>query len=134
MVTTKSDHKDALIGVRLGDYVIQSLIGRGGMARVYEGFDEKLHRRAAVKVIEVEHGAGDEMTERFIREARAVANLDHPNIVGVYQFGETPHLYYLAMKLIEGETVQAILRRKRKQKKFLSSDEITKIIAETAAA
>lgn len=134
MVTSKSEQTDTLIGVRLGDYVIQSMIGRGGMARVYEGFDEKLNRRAAVKVIEAEHGAGDEMTDRFIREARAVANLDHPNIVGVYQFGETPHLYYLAMKLVEGETLQAILRKKRKQRKFLGSDEIVKIISETAAA
>src|SRR6266700_1458912 len=119
-----TDRPDPLIGTRLGDYTIQGLIGRGGMARVYEGLDEKLGRRAAVKVIEVEHEKADELTQRFIREARAAANLDHPNIVSVYQFGEGPNLYYIAMKLIEGKTLLNLLKRLRQQKKYLEAGQV----------
>jgi serine/threonine protein kinase len=97
-LTNKVEKVDPLVGQKLGDYEIQSLIGRGGMARVYEGLDEKLGRRAAVKVIEVQHDEGDEMTQRFVREARAAGALEHPNIVNVYQFGESDNMYYMAMK------------------------------------
>ena len=112
-MATNGESPDPLIGMQLGDYTIQTLIGRGGMANVYEALDEKLGRKAAVKVMRVEHNQDDELTQRFIREARAAANLDHPNIVSVYQFGEGPHLYYIAMKLIEGRTLLNILNRLR---------------------
>src|SRR2546425_12063161 len=90
---------DPLIGKQLGDYVIQGLLGRGGMARVYKGFDERLQRFAAVKVINTDFLAADqaEYTERFRREARAIARLHHPNVVGIYQFGEFEGSYYMAM-------------------------------------
>ncbi len=128
------DRPDPLIGTHLGDYSIEALIGRGGMARVYEALDEKLGRKAAVKVIEVEHEKADEMTQRFIREARAAANLDHPNIISVYQFGEDNNLYYLAMKLIEGHTLLNILKKRRQQKKFMEPEEILNIVSQIAAA
>ncbi len=129
-----SDKPDALIGQRLGDYTIQGLIGRGGMARVYEGYDEKLGRRAAVKVMEVYHEHGDEMTQRFVREARAVANLDHPGIISVYQFGEGQDLYYMAMKYVEGRTLLSILKQLRQQGKYLDPQIATSIIRDIAAA
>src|SRR5450755_700481 len=93
----KIEKNDPMIGARLGDYTVSRLIGRGGMARVYEGLDEKLGRKAAIKVISLDHDEDDEMTQRFIREARAAANLDHPNIVSVYQFGQSDSGYYMAM-------------------------------------
>ncbi|MFQ3536978.1 MAG: protein kinase, partial [Aggregatilineales bacterium] len=96
---------DPLIGTRLGDYEIRRLIGRGGMARVYEGYDSNLERRAAIKVITPQSEDSEEMKQRFFREARAVANLHHPNIVTVYQFGQGENLYYLAMRLLEGQTL-----------------------------
>src|SRR5579859_312333 len=129
-----SDRPDPLIGTHLGDYTIEALIGRGGMARVYEALDEKLGRKAAVKVIEAEHEKADEMTQRFIREARAAANLDHPNIISVYQFGEDGNLYYMAMKLIEGHTLLNILKKRRQQKKFMEPQEVLSIASQIAAA
>jgi serine/threonine-protein kinase len=133
-LTNKTEKVDALIGTSLGDYTIQTLIGRGGMARVYAGLDPKLGRRAAIKVIELQHDQEQEVTARFIREARAAANLDHPNIVSVYQFGETDDLYYMAMKLIEGRTLLNLLKSLRKLKKYLEPEMIVSIISQIASA
>src|SRR5258708_27994964 len=97
-----SEKSDPMIGARLGDYTVYALIGRGGMARVYEGLDEKLGRKAAIKVISVEHEQNDEMTQPFIPEARAASHLDPPNNVSVYQLPESDSGYYIAHKLIKG--------------------------------
>src|SRR5579859_2402465 len=133
-MVTNGESPDPLIGMQLGDYTIQTLIGRGGMANVYEALDERLGRKAAVKVMRIEHDHDDELTQRFVREARAAANLDHPNIVSVYQFGEGPHLYYIAMKLIEGRTLLNILKRLRQQKKYLEPTQVQTIVEQIAAA
>src|SRR5258707_6872628 len=103
---------DPLIGKQLGDYVIQDLLGRGGMARVYKGYDERLQRFAAVKVINSDFATADqaEYAERFRREARAIARLHHPNIVGVFQFGEYESNYYMAMVFIEGRDLRQMLK------------------------
>ena len=82
---------DPLVGKTLGDYTIVDILGHGGMARVYRGFDKKLNRYAAVKVIDAHLIASpdqDEYRQRFQNEARAIARLNHPNIVGVYQFDQ----------------------------------------------
>ncbi len=103
---------DTLFGKQLGDYQIRELLGRGGMARVYLGYDARLDRMAAVKVINNDFNPVDraEYFERFQREARAIARLNHPNIVGVYQFGQYEDSYYMAMVFIEGRDVRQILR------------------------
>lgn len=103
---------DPLLGKKLGDYVIQGLLGRGGMARVYKGFDSRLMRYAAVKVISGDANSADqaEATDRFRRESRSIARLNHPNIVGVYQFGELGDLYYMAMAYIEGRDLRMYIR------------------------
>jgi serine/threonine protein kinase len=104
---------DPLIGKKLGDYIIQELLGKGGMARVYKGYDARLQRYAAVKVIDFELAMSDqaEYRMRFEREARAIAKLDqHPNIVKVYQFGEYETVYFMAMAFIEGKDLRQILR------------------------
>ncbi|MEP7289680.1 MAG: serine/threonine-protein kinase [Chloroflexota bacterium] len=134
MANNKVEKPDPLIGTKLGNYTVKSLIGQGGMARVYEGFDEKLERRAAIKVIEVRHSLDDEVTQRFMREARAAANLEHPNIVSVYEFGEFENLYYMAMRLIDGKTLLSILKRLRQQKKFLEPEHVVNIITQIGSA
>lgn len=103
---------DSLIGKQLGDYQIRELLGRGGMARVYVGYDARLDRQAAVKVINSDFSPADrtEYFERFQREARAIARLNHPNIVGVYQFGQYEDSYYMAMVFVEGRDLRQILR------------------------
>jgi serine/threonine-protein kinase len=125
---------DPLIGTRLGDYEIRRLIGRGGMARVYEGFDANLHRSAAIKVINPQSEDSDEMKQRFFREARAVANLHHPNIVTVYQFGQGEGLYYLAMRLLEGQTLLQKLKRLRTQKRLIETDQLLSVVDDVSAA
>src|ERR1700736_4067332 len=103
---------DPLIGKQLGDYVIQEILGRGGMARVYKGYDDRLQRFAAVKVINNDFSASDQIqyTERFRGEARAIARLHYRNIVGVYQFGEYEGIYYMAMVFVEGKDLRQILK------------------------
>jgi len=128
---------DPLIGGRLGDYEIRRQIARGGMARVYEGYDPGLDRRAAIKVIDIagaDPTEAREITERFFREARQVANLDHPNIVTVYQFGEFAPQYFMAMKYLEGRTLQEALKRLRSQKRLMPPDQILSVADDVAAA
>lgn len=99
-------------GFRLGAYLVQEQLGRGGMGVVYLAEHQELRRKVAIKVLVV--GKGDDSTlaaERFFREARAAAALDHPNIVRIFdvcRHGDTP---YLVMEYVEGETLQQALDR-----------------------
>ena len=104
---------DPLIGKKMGDYTIESVLGRGGMARVYQGYDANLDRYAAVKVIDsflINSDDSEEYFERFQREARAIARLRHPNIVGVYQFGQYEEQVYMAMIFIKGQDLRYVLK------------------------
>jgi serine/threonine protein kinase/tetratricopeptide (TPR) repeat protein len=90
-------------------------LGHGAMGVTYRATDKVLHRRVALKVIEVPAAAGgsEAVRERFLREARAAAALRHPNVAGVFQFGASPEVNrcYYAMELVEGETLEARVRR-----------------------
>jgi serine/threonine protein kinase len=127
---------DPLIGSQLGDYHIVDMLGRGGMARVYRGYDEKLDRYAAVKVIDAQlmNESEHEYRQRFLREARAIAKLNHPNIVGVYQFGEVDSLYYMAMAFVEGRDLGQILREYGQKGRLLAYRDILRIIRDIALA
>ncbi len=128
---------DPLIGKQLGDYEIQGLLGQGGMARVYKGYDDRLDRYAAVKVIEpnlTSPEEDDEYRERFQREARAIARLNHPRVVGVYQFNNLDKIYYMAMVFIEGQDLRHILKHYIKRGDSLSYKQIMQIVRDTAEA
>lgn len=127
---------DPLIGSQLGDYRIVDMLGRGGMARVYRGYDEKLDRYAAVKVIDAQltNESEHEYRQRFLREARAIAKLNHPNIVGVYQFGQVESLYYMAMAFVEGRDLGQILREYGQKGRLLAYRDILRIIRDIALA
>ena len=92
---------------QLGRYQLLRVLGRGAMGLVYEGVDPKLNRRVAIKVIHMSRiddpALRAEYSSRFIQEAQAVARLNHPNIVTVYDFGEENGEAYLVMELIAGE-------------------------------
>lgn len=92
---------------QLGRYQLLRVLGRGAMGLVYEGVDPKLNRRVAIKVIQMSRiddpALRAEYASRFITEAQAVARLNHPNIVTVYDFGEEGGIAYLVMELIAGE-------------------------------
>ena len=77
-----------LEGTRLGKYELQSEIGRGGMGSVYHAYDPTLKRSVAVKVLPPQLTWDRQFVERFLREARAAAGLDHPNIVTIHDVGE----------------------------------------------
>jgi serine/threonine-protein kinase len=94
----------------LGRYQLLRVLGKGAMGLVYEGMDPKLNRRVAIKVILTSHideAQRAEYSARFIQEAQAVARLNHPNIVTVYDFGEENGIAYLVMELIAGEELSS---------------------------
>ncbi len=124
---------DPLIGEQLGDYKIIGLLGKGGMARVYRGFDPNLERFAAVKVID-KALAQPEYRDRFQREARAIAKLQHPRIVHVYQFGETEEMYYMAMVFIDGKDLAHLIREARAQDQLIPIPRALRIISDIAEA
>ena len=101
---------DPLIGRQLGAYLIQDKLGEGGMARVYKAYDPRLRRDVAIKVIlsQIVEEAG--FRERFEQEIRLSAQLEHQNIVRVYDVGESGNLTYLVMQFVRGGTLRDQLR------------------------
>ena len=101
---------ERLIGEQLGNYQILGELGRGGMARVFRARQINLDRECALKLLRPELAEDESFIDRFLREARAVARLDHPNIVPVYDTGRIGPYHYLAMKFIDGLTLARILQ------------------------
>ncbi len=125
---------DPFIGIKLGSYEILEAIGEGGMARIYKGYHAQLNRYAAIKVVHWGLQEDPAFTERFRREAQAIASLRHPNIVQIYDFGQHESGYYMAMEFIDGSDLAVILREARMQQKQLPPDQIVKTIKGVAAA
>lgn len=96
---------------RLGAYELIRQLGEGGMAQVYLARDVRLGREVAVKVLDQHLAAQTGFRERFLREARVAAKLDHPNIVPLFDFGEAEYLWYLVMPYVSGGSLQDVLRR-----------------------
>lgn len=96
---------------KLGPYRLLRLLGRGGMGEVWLGHDTKLDREVAVKLMRRELIAREDAVKRFYREARAIARLNHPNIVQVYAIGEEGPMIYMVMEYVDGETVSQRLKR-----------------------
>ena len=92
-------------------YELHERIGRGGMADVFMARDLLLDRDVAVKILFPEHAVDPNFVERFRREAQSVAGLNHPNIVGVYDWGQTGNTYFMAMEFVKGRTLAEVLRR-----------------------
>ena len=123
-----------LIGTRLGAYDIQALLGSGGMADVYRGFDTNLHRAVAIKVLSPDAGTQPGFADRFRQEARLIANLRHPNIVQVYDFGEQDGQTYMVQELLAGPTVAAWMSDLAIHGLHPTPNEINAIVAQLAAA
>ena len=101
-----------LVGMQLsGRYRLDAQIGAGGMSTVYRAFDVNLERRVAIKLLHREIAADSDQLERFRREARAVAQLSHPHIVGVIDAGEDESRPYIVFEYVEGETLKDRIRR-----------------------
>jgi streptogramin lyase len=104
---------EGLEGTNVGPYEIKRLLGAGGMGQVYRAHDPRLEREVAMKVLSTALAKEPGYLERFRREARAVAKLNHPNIVPVYDFGEQGDLTYLVMPLISGGTLRDYLAHRQ---------------------
>lgn len=105
---------DRLIGGALGRYQIEAVIGRGGMATVYRATDPHFGRAVAIKAIRPELVRDTDFDERFLREARAIARLHHPNILSAYDFGKQEGIAFLVMPYIAGGTLQDHLRQRQR--------------------
>ena len=99
-----SDHlRDRVIAAVGEHYLIESELGRGGMAAVYGAVDLRLNRKVAIKVLPPEHAFNGAVRSRFVREAQMAAGLTHPNIVPIYSVDEKDGLVYFVMALVDGE-------------------------------
>jgi tRNA A-37 threonylcarbamoyl transferase component Bud32 len=96
----------------IGPYTVEQRLGVGGMAEVYRAHHGALGVHRAIKVIRPEFASSDDFRARFQREAQSVAQLDHPNIVRVHDFGEADGLYYMVMQYVEGQTLNTIRKQR----------------------
>lgn len=113
---TASDHIEVTLGETVGRYQVRRLLGRGGMGSVYLARDVVLGRSVALKIVGPSKGSFP--TERFLHEARAIAKLNHPHVVQLYDFGEYRGGLYLALEYVEGDTL-----RERSQHGAIALDE-----------
>src|SRR5262245_52927914 len=100
-----------LSGRTLGPYRLESAIGAGGMGQVYRANDSRLHRTVAIKVLAPSLAHDPQFRARFDREAKAIAALNHPHILSLYDIGSSDGIDYLVMEYVEGETLSARLER-----------------------
>ncbi len=96
-------------GTRLGPYVLESLIGAGGMGEVYRAHDSRLNRTVAIKILAPEIATSDRV-DRFTQEARAASALNHPNILTIHDVGRENDIAYFAMEWVDGRTLRELLK------------------------
>jgi tRNA A-37 threonylcarbamoyl transferase component Bud32/CheY-like chemotaxis protein len=125
---------DPRLGTVIAGYRIEERIGRGGMGVVYRAEHLNLRRRAAVKIIAPDLAESEGFRERFTREARIAAALQHPNIVTVYDAGEVDGLLYLAMQYIEGHDLAGMLRAEGRLRPYRAVDVCRQVASALDAA
>lgn len=116
-------------GTVFGHFLVRRLLGRGGMAAVYEALDTRLDRIVALKVLPSEFLHDRTFGRRFENEARLIASLEHPNIVPIYETGIEAGVPWMSMRLLRGGTLGALLERGR-----LSFPEVVRLLRQVAAA
>src|ERR687893_1038279 len=129
-----AEPSDPRLGTVIAGYRIEGRIGRGGMGVVYRAQHLNLQRRAAIKIIAPDLAESEGFRERFTREARIAAALQHPSIVTVYDAGEVNGLLYLAMQCIEGFDLSAMLRREGHLRPYRAVDVCRQVAAALDAA
>src|SRR5688572_27972709 len=100
---------DTLLGRQLANFRLDRVIGRGGMAQVYYGWDVKLERPVAVKVIDARYRGQPTYAKRFVQEARSIATWRHENIIQVYYADDQDELYYFVMEYMDGQDLAQLL-------------------------
>ena len=125
---------DPLIGKQLDEYRLDELLGQGGMARVYRALDVRLDRWVAIKVIDASFRDDADYMSRFEREAKAIAQLEHPHIVSLYRYGEVDGVLYMAMRYIEGSALNTLLKSYRQEDKLIPVAEAHRVINQVCQA
>ena len=98
-------------GTKLGPYEIQSQVGAGGMGEVYRARDTRLSREVALKILPESFALDADRLRRFEQETQAVAALNHPNILAIYDVGQHNGAPFLVSELLEGEPLRSVLDR-----------------------
>ncbi len=129
-----STQLDPLIGSEIDGYLIEKLLGKGGMARVYRGQEVHLGRYVAVKVIEPQSRTDPQYAMRFQKEGRAVAQLQHPHIVSIYRFGEVSSLFYMVMQYIDGTDLGWVLRDYARDTALMPYEDVLAVISQVGSA
>jgi tetratricopeptide (TPR) repeat protein len=118
------------ISKQLGKYQIQQHLGSGGFADVYKAVDTELQRTVALKILKTNLVSNPDTVNRFIQEARTLARLDHPRIAWVWDLGEAEGQYFIAMRYIDGVSLESLI----KEKKQLPWEEVVPIIHDVSEA
>jgi serine/threonine-protein kinase len=121
---------DPTVGIEIAGYRIEGLLGRGGMSVVYLAEDLSLGRLVALKVLAPELASDDRFRERFVRESRLAAALEHPNIIPIFEAKEAQGRLYIAMRYVQGTDLRALLERQGR----LSSTRTLRILSQVAGA
>lgn len=121
---------DPKIGSEFAGHRIEAVIGRGGASVVYLAEHLRLRRKVALKVLDPEIAEDEAFRERFIRESRIAAGLDHPNIITVFDAGEAEGVLFISMRYVEGADLERVLRSERS----LGPDRTISIVSQCAAA
>jgi serine/threonine protein kinase len=121
---------DPRLGTQLAGYVIESLVGRGGMGVVYLAQDLRLNRRIALKILAPEFSRDERFRARFVRESRVAAAIEHPNIVPIYEAGEADGELFIAMRYVGGSDLEELIRRTGP----LGPSRVSSIVSQTASA
>jgi serine/threonine protein kinase len=121
---------DSLVGRRVGNYIVSSVLQEGGMGTVYLAEHPEIGRRVAIKVLPREQGDLAGVAERFIVEARAIARIDHPNVIEIYDFGRTAdgQLYYI-MELLSGRELAELMS----ERGSMGPEEISQLLPQICA-
>jgi serine/threonine protein kinase len=126
---------DKFLNLKMGDYFLEDIVAVGGMARVYLGRDEKLNRQAAVKVLDLNQEWVDEtIIQRFEREARSVAQMEHPNIITIWAYGREHNAYFQVMQFVPGGDLLKALKTLRMNGEIMPVERSLHILRQVASA
>jgi len=119
-----------VVGSELAGYVIEEFVGRGGMGEVFRAHDRRLDRDVALKVLAPHLADSERFRERFLRESMLAARLDHPNVIPIFEAGESDGNLFIAMRLVDGTDLRAVLR----EEPTLRPERALALLAPVAAA
>lgn len=135
VVSVQPGAADALVGQRIGPYVVRRKLGQGGMGAVFEAVHESIGQRTAIKVMHARFGEDPKIAERFLNEARATSIVRHPGLMKVYDHQKLPSgAVCLIMEFLDGESLETRLARLRRSGERLPIAQAVEIIRQAAAA